>query len=82
MKKRVDKMGSQEIDTGSGTMKAFTYKVPEIISLDFNIQAFDFDISVYDTPIKKGEYVGYVGVDFFKDKKICLDLLNKTLDIT
>lgn len=75
------------LETGTTkTQEAYAYKVPEVILKEgdktFLISRENLEILTYDIPVEFTEFGGYFGLDFFEDKKICLDLLNGTLDVT
>ncbi len=72
-----------KIITGSNREQiAYGYIVPkiELSEIDYGVE--DLNIWTYDIPVDVQEYGGILGLDFFRDKKICVDLLNKTLDVT
>ncbi|TAE70725.1 MAG: hypothetical protein EAZ85_11535 [Bacteroidetes bacterium] len=76
----------EEIETaGTKTEIAYKYIVPEIM-LDDNgspvVFVQNLEILVSEIRVIPEEFGGILGLDFFEDKKICLDLLNGTLDVT
>lgn len=80
------KTPKEEIQTaGTKSEIAYKYVVPEMMLEDNGspvVFVQDVEILTYAMPVIPQEYGGILGLDFFKDKKICLDLLNQTLDVT
>ncbi len=72
-----------KITTGSNREQiAYGYVVPKMDLTEIDYGMKNLNIWTYDIPVDAQEYGGILGLDFFKDKKICVDLLNKTLDVT
>ncbi len=71
-----------QILTAGNEQVAYSYIVPKMRLSEIDYGVENIEIWTYDMPVDAGEYGGVLGLDFFKDKKICVDLLQKTLDIT
>lgn len=82
--KEAEKMGfnlkkakKTNIDTGSKTESAKEITVELIEALDHILS--DLTLTIFDVNIDRTKYVGYLGLDFFQDKKLTIDFKNQLL---
>ena len=69
-----DAIGTQQIETASGVIDAYIFKVKSFTALgttkkDFTVCAYDFFAYHYLT-----DFDGVIGLDFFEDLKFCVNL--------
>lgn len=59
------------IDTGSQAEYAKEVTVEVVEALDYAVE--NLTITVFDVNVERKSYVGYLGLDFFKGKKLSID---------
>ncbi len=71
-----------EIETANGVVEASVFKIKSINA--FNIQKRNFEITSYDFFATEiiSEFDGVLGLDFFKNNKICIDFINSEITIS
>jgi predicted aspartyl protease len=84
--KEAEKMGfnlkkarKTTIDTGSQSEVAKEIVVELIEALDYTVS--NLTLTVFDVNIDRTKYVGYLGLDFFQDKKLTIDFKNQVLEL-
>ncbi len=60
---------------------AYKYTIPGITLENNVIQVQNMDILLCDVVVQPQEYAGILGLDVFKDKKICFDFQNHNIEI-
>ncbi|MCW3107203.1 MAG: hypothetical protein JWQ09_1709 [Segetibacter sp.] len=73
--------GEQEIETSNGIIIVEIYKINQLECL--GIIKSDFEIQVYDFLAHgiTSDYDGVVGLDFLKEHKFCIDIINREVSI-
>lgn len=67
------------INTGSRQEKAKEITLETVEALDMLIE--DFPIQVFDVFVDTAKYVGFLGLDFFKDKILTIDFRRQVLTV-
>jgi predicted aspartyl protease len=75
-----DTKGVVPIETANGIISANLFKVNKITVL--GIEKQDFEVCSYLLGQPEDEIKGVVGLDFFDNKKICLDFKKSVITIT
>ncbi len=65
------------INTGSQTENAKEIVAEMIEALDHTVA--DLTLTIFDVNINRAKYVGYLGLDFFADKKLTIDFKKQLL---
>ncbi|MEO0041350.1 MAG: Aspartyl protease [Bacteroidota bacterium] len=70
-----------EIETASGVINGYVFKVKEFRAFDTILQ--DIEICAYDffTNHVLTDFDGVLGLDFFKGKKFCIDMNNSEITL-
>ena len=77
-----DSLRMVEFETAKGSLNAYVFKVKEISAL--GIKRTDMKICSYDFFNNNifSEMHGVLGLDFFKDCKFCIDMVDKVISVT
>lgn len=74
-----DTKGLVPIETANGIISANLFIVKKIAIL--GIEKYNFEVCSYLLGQPEDEIKGVVGLDFFDDKKVCLDFKNSLITI-
>jgi hypothetical protein len=71
----------EEIETASGVIEAFVFKIKALSA--FGVTKENIEVNAYDffTYHLLTDFDGVLGLDFFNDRKFCIDLKNEVITI-
>ncbi len=66
--------------TASGIVtNTYKYKIPLVEIPEFGYNIENMELQIFDAMIDEKEYVGYLGLDFFKNTTFTINMTNQTI---